>query len=115
MLLQFLLFIHNHKSDKILVYFLAMALYMAIALYMAMDMVMAMARVGEYRKISAFRLGSSLGLCFWELPRPHAGNFLYSPPLVKVHTLYSTTQYNTVSRDDDQRNVYLSTWWLQRC
>jgi hypothetical protein len=39
-------------------------------------------QVGEYRKIPAFGLGSSLGLRPWELPRPHAGISLYSPPLV---------------------------------
>ena len=66
-----------------------------------LDNVCTLTQVGEYRKIPAFGLGSSLGLRPWELPRPHAGILLHSPPLVKVQTQYSevlgsTMQYCTV-------------------
>ena len=42
----------------------------------------------------AFGLGSSLGLRPRELPPPHVGIFLYSPPLITVQ--YSSVQYNSI-------------------
>ena len=45
---------------------------------------------------SAFGLESSLGLRSQELPKPYAGIFLYSTPLVKVPTQYSV-QYEIYS------------------
>ena len=68
---------------------MAIALDIAVAMAMAkvhqfdkLDNVCTLTRGGEYRKIPAFGLGSSLGLRPRELPRPHAGISLYSPPLV---------------------------------
>ena len=52
----------------------------------------------EHRKIPAFGLGSSLGLRPWEPPRPHAGITLYTPPLVKVQTQYTTVLCSGLTR-----------------
>ena len=51
-------------------------------LFYKLDNVCTLTWVGEYKKIPAFGLGSSVGLCPRELPRPYAGISLYSPPLV---------------------------------
>ena len=82
---------------------MAIALYIAMAMALAklhhiykLDNVCTLTRVGEYRKIPAFGLESSLGLRPRKLPRPHAGIFLYSSPPIKVQTQYSTVQYSTV-------------------
>ena len=65
--------------------------YMPQGLYKpvpSLGMVLALGMVpqGWYCGIHTPALGSSLGLRPWELPRPHAGISLYSPPLVTVQT-----------------------------
>ena len=93
--------------------------YMAIAMTVAMAIDIALANattvviVQPYQEknlniflynYTIFSLGSSLWLRPWELPQPHAGISLYSPPLVKVQTQYSTSKssyciYTIFTRD----------------